>query len=53
MAEQISMPAGFGGLMRYNEEYQSKYKLDPLHVFALIAITILFVIVLHLFWPIA
>lgn len=53
MAEQLSMPAGFGGLMRYNEEYESKYKLEPMHVIALIIIVIAFVVMLNLFWPIA
>ncbi len=53
MAEQIHMPASFGGLMRYNEEYQSKFKLEPMHVLALIALVIALVVVLNLFFPIA
>ena len=28
----ISMPSGFGGLMRYKEEYESKFNLKPAHV---------------------
>ncbi len=52
MAEQINMPSGFGGLIRYNEEYESKFKLEPIHVIGLAALIILFVIALHIFWPI-
>ena len=29
---RINMPAGFGGLMRYGEEYASKINLKPTHV---------------------
>lgn len=52
MSEGISMPAGFGGLMRYNEEYESKLKLEPIHVIGFVVIIILFVIALNLFWKI-
>lgn len=52
MAEQLSMPASFGGLMRYNEEYESKFKLEPLHVIVFIILVIAFVTFLNLFFPI-
>ena len=29
---RINMPAGFGGLMRFGEEYESKFNLKPMHV---------------------
>ena len=48
----ISMPTGFGGLMRYNEEYHSKYRLEPMHVIVFVIILILFVIGLNLFSPV-
>ena len=35
MAKQdnkIQMPGGFGGLMRYQDEYESKFNLKPMHV---------------------
>ena len=38
------MPAGFGGLMRYNEEYDSKFKFGPGVVVAMIVVVIAFVI---------
>jgi len=44
---RISMPAGFGGLMRYSEEYSSKINLKPTHVIAFI----IFVIVLRILLP--
>ena len=37
-----SMPAGFGGLMRYNEEYDSKFKFGPGVVVGMIVVVILF-----------
>ena len=32
----IMMPSGSGGLMRYNEEYKSKFMLSPNHVLIMI-----------------
>lgn len=44
MAEQnsLSMPAGFGGLMRYSEEYTSKFNLKPIHIIVFVFLIILF-----------
>jgi len=49
--DKISLP-GFGGLMRYDEEYDSKVMLKPAHVVAFIVVLILLVIGLKVFWPI-
>jgi len=49
----ISTPSGFGGLMRYNEEYPSRFKLSPTHVVAFIIAIILFVIVLNIMFPVS
>ncbi len=46
----MSMPAGFGGLMRYNEEYDSKFKFGPGAVIGMIIATIVFVLGLRLFY---
>ena len=46
------MPSGSGGLMRYNQEYNSKLKLKPSHVVLLIIAIIAFVAVLKIFFPI-
>lgn len=48
----INMPGGFGGLMRYNEEYDSKLKIKPIWVVGLIILIVLFIIALNVFWPI-
>ncbi len=53
MAEnKIQMPGAFGGLMRYDDEYKSKFMLSPNAVIAFIVAIIVFVVVLKVFWPI-
>jgi preprotein translocase subunit Sec61beta len=49
---KINMPAGFGGLMRYSEEYPSKLMLKPSHIIIFIILTIAFVAALKIFFPI-
>ena len=51
MAE-LNMPGSFGGLMRYNEEYDSKLKFSPAQVILMIIAVIVFVIGLRIFFPI-
>lgn len=41
MADNISTPSGMGGLMRFNEEYSSKFQISPTQVIILIAIVII------------
>ena len=54
MAEStVNTPMGFGGLMRFNEEYPSKFKLSPVQVVGFVIAVILFVIVLNIFLPVA
>lgn len=53
MAEnKISLPGGFGGLMRYDEEYESKIRISPTQVFIFIVLVIIFVLALKIFWPV-
>ena len=53
MANQgIGMPSGAGGLMRYNEEYNSILKLKPSQVVLFIIAIIAFVAILKIFFPI-
>jgi len=48
MADQkIQMPAGFGGLMRFSEEYKSKITLKPVHIIAFVITVIAFRILLE------
>lgn len=49
---KINVPAGFGGLVRYGEEYESRFKLKPEHVVIFIGLVILFVVILKIIWPI-
>lgn len=54
MAEnKISMPGSFGGLMRYDEEYKSKFMLSPAVVIGFIIGIIVLILALKIFWPIA
>jgi len=43
---KINLPGGFGGLMRYSEEYASYINLKPTHVILLIILIIAFRIVM-------
>lgn len=47
----INLPAGFGGLTRYNEEYDSKINLKPTHVIAFVILILLFRMVLPYIKP--
>jgi len=50
---KMQMPGVFGGLMRYDEEYESKFKISPTHVIGFVIAIILFVLGLKMFVPIA
>ena len=50
MAENnVNMPAGFGGLTRYKEGYESKFELKPTHVVGFVILVIVFRILLGAF----
>ena len=54
MAQQnqgISMPGGFGGLMRYSEEYESKFMLKPAHVIAFVVLIVFLRFVFPMIFP--
>lgn len=46
----MAMPAGFGGLTRYNEEYDSKFKFGPGVVVGMIIVTVVLVVGLRIFY---
>ncbi len=48
---KIQMPGVFGGLMRYDEEYKSRFMLSPATVIGFIIAIILIVVVLKVFFP--
>lgn len=51
MADKINVPSGYGGLMRYGEEYKSKIVLKPEYIVVFIIAVILFVAILKIFFP--
>ncbi|MBS3075730.1 preprotein translocase subunit Sec61beta [Candidatus Pacearchaeota archaeon] len=48
----INMPSGMGGLMRYNEEYKSRFMISPAHVVIFMILIAVFVFVLKTFFAI-
>jgi len=45
--DRISMPSGQGGLMRYFDDYKSKFSIKPGHVIVLVVVVIVIIILLH------
>ena len=43
---KINLPGGFGGLMRYSEEYASYINLKPAHVVIFVILIVAFRIVM-------
>lgn len=39
---RIHMPAGFGGLVRFDEEFKSKIMLKPAHIIGFVIFIIVF-----------
>ena len=37
---KINLPGGFGGLMRFNEEYPSLFNLKPIHIISFVVLII-------------
>lgn len=50
---KISMPGAFGGLMRYDEEYQSKIMLSPVQIIIFVVLIAIFVLFLKMFFPVS
>jgi len=48
MADNISTPSGMGGLMRFNEEYPSKFRISPEMVVVLIAVVVIGITIIKL-----
>ena len=38
----INLPSGFGGLVSYSEEYESKFMLKPSHIVVFVILIIAF-----------
>jgi len=50
MADSSGLGAGFGGLQRFSEEYNSKFKFGPGVVVGMIIAVIAFVVGLNIFY---
>lgn len=51
MAEtRINTPGGFGGLMRFNEEYSSMFNLKPTHVIGFVIFIVAFRFLLEIIY---
>jgi len=50
-SNQIQMPGAFGGLMRYDEEYKSRFMLNPTTVIGFVVLIVLLVLFLKWFFP--
>jgi preprotein translocase subunit Sec61beta len=48
---KLNLPGGFGGLMRYDEEYESKFKISPVQVIGYIILVVLFTFFLRVLIP--
>lgn len=48
----LNLPSGSGGLMRYSEEYKSKFQISPSYVVLFIILILVFVGVLKIFYPV-
>ena len=49
---KIHLPGGFGGLMRYDSEYKSRFMFSPKVVVGFVIAVIVFVILLRVLIPI-
>jgi preprotein translocase subunit Sec61beta len=45
----INVPSGFGGLVKFKEEYESKFNLKPIHIVLFVILIVAFRIVLPFF----
>jgi preprotein translocase subunit Sec61beta len=45
----VNIPSGFGGLVKFKEEYESKFNLKPVHVVVFVILIVVFRIALQIF----
>lgn len=48
---KIQMPGAFGGLMRYDEEYKSRFMISPNQIIGFVVAIAVLVILLKVFFP--
>jgi preprotein translocase subunit Sec61beta len=49
MADGLNLPSGTGGLVKFKEEYKSKFNLKPTHVIGFVVLILAFRIALGIF----
>lgn len=49
MAEGVNVPSGMGGLVKFKEEYESKFNLKPVHIIIFVILIVVFRIALGIF----
>lgn len=47
--EGINVPSGFGGLVKFKEEYESNFNLKPMHVIVFVILIVVLRIALPFF----
>ena len=45
----VNMPSGFGGLVKFKEEYESRFNLKPVHIVIFVILIVVFRIALQIF----
>ena len=45
----VNVPSGFGGLVKFKEEYESKFNLKPVHIVLFVILIVVFRIALQIF----
>ncbi|MAG37950.1 hypothetical protein CMI45_00995 [Candidatus Pacearchaeota archaeon] len=48
---KIQMPGAFGGLMRYDEEYNSRFMMSPVAVIVFVVLIVILVLLLKVIFP--
>lgn len=49
---KIQMPGSFGGLMRFDEEFESKFKMSPAAVIGFCVAVAVLIVALKIFMPV-
>jgi preprotein translocase subunit Sec61beta len=49
MADGVNIPSGMGGLVKFKEEYESKFNLKPTHIIVFVILLVIFRIALGIF----
>jgi preprotein translocase subunit Sec61beta len=47
---KINMPSGMGGLVRFDEEFQSRFMISPAQAMGFVVVVLIFTIALKIFW---